>query len=148
MDWVKWKFTRPNLSTKGVQGMWGLSVDPIPVMNARHVARPLREADPGGYHALVVLGGHSADVMVTENAVITFLQAAHNKGAVVGAIGAGSLPLIAAGLMNGKECTGDSLVGFMLKRIGTFKNAPVVKDGRLITGPGYRGYASFCGSSV
>jgi protease I len=133
VDWVRWKFTRPNLSTKGVQGMWGLSVDPMPVMNARHVARPLREADPGGYHALVVLGGHSADVMVTEDAVIAFLQAAYNKGAVVGAIGAGSLPLIAAGLMNGKECTGDSLVGFMLKRIGTFKDAPVVKDGRLIT---------------
>lgn len=133
VDWVKWKFTRPNLSTKGVQGMWGLSVDPIPVMGARHSARPLREADPGGYNALVVLGGHSADVMVTEDAVIGFLQAAYNKGAVVGAIGAGSLPLIAAGLMHGKESTGDNVVAFMLKRIGTFKDAPVVKDGRLIT---------------
>lgn len=133
VDWVKWKFTRPNLSTKGVQGMWGLSVDPIPVMGARHSARPLREADPGGYNALVVLGGHSADVMMTEDAVIGFLQAAYNKGAVVGAIGAGSLPLIAAGLMHGKESTGDNVVAFMLKRIGTFKDAPVVKDGRLIT---------------
>lgn len=133
VDWVKWKFTRPNVSTKGVQGMWGLSVDPMPVMNTRHAARPLREADPGGYNALVVLGGHSADVMVTEDTVIGFIQAAYNKGAVVGAIGAGALPLIAAGLMNGKECTGDSVVAFMLKRIGTFKDAPVVKDGRLIT---------------
>lgn len=133
VDWVKWKFTRPNLSTKGVQGMWGLSVDPIPVLDARHSARPVRAADPGGYNALVVLGGHSADVMVTEKAVIGFIQAAYNKGAVVGAIGAGSLPLIAAGLMDGKECTGDRVVAFMLKRIGRFKDAPAVKDGRLIT---------------
>lgn len=133
VDWVKWKYTRPNVSTKGVQGMWGVSVDPIPVMGARHAACPLRKADPGDYDALVVLGGHSADVMMTEDAVVGFIKAAYNKGAFVGAIGAGSLPLIAAGLMNGKESTGDSVVSFMLKRIGKFKDAPVVRDGRLIT---------------
>ncbi len=133
VDWVKWKFTRPNLSTKGVQGMWGLSVDPIPVLGARHAARPLRDADPGSFDALVVLGGHSADVMMTEEAVISFIKAAHDKGAVVGAIGAGSLPLIVAGLMNGKKSTGDNVVSFMLKKIGKFNDAPVVTDGRLIT---------------
>ncbi len=136
VDWVKWKFTRPNVSTKGVQGMWGLSVDPIPVMGARHAASPIRETDPGNYDALVVLGGHSADVMMTEDAVIDFIQAAYNKGAIVGAVGAGSLPLIAAGLMNGKESTGDSVVSFMLKRIGKFRDTPVVRDGRLITARG------------
>jgi protease I len=133
VDWVKYKFTRPNISNKGVRGMWGLSVDPMPVMGTRHSALQLREADPGAYNALVVLGGHSADVMATEAAVIGLIQAAYNKGAVVGAIGAGSMPLIAAGLMDGKECTGDRVVAFMLKRIGKFKDALAVKDGRLIT---------------
>jgi len=133
VDWVKWKFTRPNISTKGVQGMWGISVDPIPVLGGRHAAKPLREADPHSYDVLVVLGGHSADVMVTEEAVISFIQAAYKKGAIVAAIGAGSLPLIAAGLMNGKESTGDNVVSFMLRHIGRFRDVPVVRDGQVIT---------------
>ena len=37
VDWVTYKFTRPNIKTKGVVGMWGLTVDPIPVMGpAKH----------------------------------------------------------------------------------------------------------------
>jgi hypothetical protein len=32
VDQVTWKFTRPNIKGKGVQGMWGLSIDPIPAI--------------------------------------------------------------------------------------------------------------------
>jgi hypothetical protein len=32
VDWGVYKFTRPNIKTKGVVGMWGLTLDPIPVM--------------------------------------------------------------------------------------------------------------------
>ena len=32
VDEVTWKFTRPNIWAKGVQGMWGLSINPIPAM--------------------------------------------------------------------------------------------------------------------
>lgn len=133
VDWVKYKFTRPNVSTKGVHGMWGLSVDPIPVLGARHVAKPLGEADPKDYDALVVLGGHSGDIMMTEDKVIDFINAVYNAGAVVGAIGGGSIPLITAGIMNGRMATGNSVVSFMLRKIATFKDAPVVRDGQVMT---------------
>lgn len=133
VDWVKWKFTRPNVSTKGVQGMWGLSVDPIPVMDARHSAKPLGEADPKNYDALVIIGGHSADIMMTEDKVINFIKAVYNKGAIVGAIGGGSIPLITAGIMNRKMATGNRVVSFMLKKIGTFKDDSIVRDGQVIT---------------
>jgi len=133
VDWVRWKFTRPNVKTKGVQGMWGLSVDPIPVMGSRHSAKPLGEADPENYDALVIIGGHSADIMMTENRVIDFIKAVYGKGAMVGAIGGGSMPLITAGIMNGKKTTGNTVVSFMLKKIGTFEDVPVVRDGQIIT---------------
>jgi protease I len=133
VDWVKWKFTRPNISSKGVQGMWGLSVDPIPVLGTRHTAKPLGEADAEDYDALVVIGGHSGDVMVTEDKVIEFINAIHDQGAIVGAVGGGSIPLISAGVMNGKMATGNRVVSFMLKKIGAFRDVPVVRDGQVIT---------------
>ncbi|GAI95136.1 unnamed protein product, partial [marine sediment metagenome] len=85
------------------------------------------------YDALVVLGGHSADVMMTEVEVIDFIKAVYDKGAIVGAIDGGSIPLISAGIMSGKMATGNEVVSFMLKKIGTFKNVPIVKDGQVIT---------------
>ena len=39
VDQVTWKFTRPNIKAKGVQGMWGLSIDPIPVMGGDKASR-------------------------------------------------------------------------------------------------------------
>lgn len=134
VDWVKWKFTRPNISTKGVQGMWGLSVDPMPVLGTeRYGAKLLKEADPADYDALVVLGGHSGDIMMTEDEVIDFINAVYNNGAIVGAIGGGSLPLISAGIMNEKVATGNRVVSFMLKKVGFFKDTSVVRDGQIIT---------------
>jgi len=135
VDWVKWKFTRPNVSTKGVHGMFGLSVDPIPVMapGSRHHWKPLGEADPKAYDVLVIIGGHSGDIMMTEDKVIDFIRTAYDNGAVIGGIGGGIIPLITAGLMDGKLCTGNRVVSFMLKKIATFTGASVVRDGRVIT---------------
>ena len=44
--------------------------------------------------------------MVTEKSVEEFLKGASRNGAVLGSIGAGSMPLIRAGLLHGKNCTG------------------------------------------
>jgi protease I len=135
VDWVSWKFTRPNVATKGVRGMWDLSLDPIPVMGeGKCKAKKLGDANPKDYQALIIMGGHSADVMVTEEKVIKFIKEAEANGAVLGAIGAGSMPFIRAGIMNGKKATGDKSVEFMLRKIGTFVKAPVVVDGKIITG--------------
>jgi protease I len=135
VDWVTWKFVRPNIAGKGVRGMWDLSVDPIPVMGGDKPSlyKSLRGAAVEDYDALVVLGGHSADIMVTEAPVIDFLKAAYARGAAVGAIGGGVMPLISAGLLRGKKCTGDRTVDYMLRRIASFSAVPVQVDGKLVT---------------
>jgi protease I len=134
VDWVTYKFTRPNIKSKGVVGMWGLSLDPIPVMGpAKHDCRNLKDADPRNYDAIVFLGGHSGDVIVTETEVMEFVKAASHNGAVIGGIGAGIMPMIRAGVMEGKTCTGNAVVSYMLKKIGSFQDSPVVTDEKIIT---------------
>ncbi|UCH62049.1 MAG: DJ-1/PfpI family protein, partial [Fidelibacterota bacterium] len=90
-------------------------------------------ANPRKYDALVVIGGHSADVMMTEDKVINFIKSFSERGGIIGAIGGGSIPLITAGIMDGKKSTGNRVVSFMLERIGTFTDASVVRDGSIIT---------------
>jgi len=135
VDWVTWKFVRPNIADKGVRGMWDMSVDPVPVLGGDKAAlyKSLKQADPKEYDALVVLGGHSADVMVTEAQVVDFIKAAFTSGAVVGGIGGGMMPMISAGIMHGKRCTGDRTVDYMLRRIARFEAVPVVMDGKVLT---------------
>jgi protease I len=134
VDWVKWKNTRPSLSDKGVQGLWGLSLDPIPTMSrGRQGYKPFRQAKEEDYDALVVLGGHSADILQTQSEVTEFLASAYARGAVLGAIGGGSLPLINGGIINGKRCTGNRVVAFMLRKIASFEDNPAVSDERIVT---------------
>ena len=134
VDWVKWKHTRPTLAAKGVQGMWGVALDPIPTMpGGRQEHRSFRDAQPQEYDALVVPGGHSADLLMTETEVTGFLRSAYDIGAVVGAIGSGSLPLVSSGILSGKALTGDALVSYLLERVGTFTGDRVTRDGRIIT---------------
>jgi protease I len=136
VDWVTWKEVRPNTAPKGVHGMWGLSVDPVPVMGGDKPDKfkSLKKANPKDYAALIIMGEHAGDVMVTEPPVIDFIKAAAANGAVVGGIGGGIMPMISAGILNGKKCTGSRVVDYMLKKIGQFENAPVMVDGKVITG--------------
>jgi protease I len=115
--------------------MFGMSVDPIGVMGdgARHRHKKMDEANPKDYDALVIMGGHSADVMVADQKVLDFISDAHKNNAVIGSIGGGSLPLIRAKIVNGKTVTGNKVVSFMLKKIADFKDVPVARDGRIIT---------------
>lgn len=136
VDWVTWKNVRPNIPNKGVRGMWDLSVDPMPMMggsNKNALYRGLKEANAQDYNAIVILGGHSADVMETEGEVIDFIKKAAASGAVLGSIGEGSMPLISAGVMNGKKCVGNQVVDYMLRKIAELQDAPVATDGNLIT---------------
>lgn len=134
VDWVTYKFTRPNIKSKGVVGMWGLSLDPIPVMGpTKHTCKNLKEADAKNYDAVVILGGHSGDVIVTEPEVADFLKTANGNGAVIGGIGAGIMIMIRCGIMQGKKCTGNAVVSYMLKKIANFEDSPVVTDGKIIS---------------
>ncbi len=134
VDWVTYKFTRPNIKDKGVVGMWGLTVDPIPVMGpSKHTGKNIKQADPDDYDAVVVIGGHSADVIVTEAEVADFINNVAAKDGVIAGIGAGLLPLIRAGVVKGKKVTGNCLSDYMLKKVADYVEAPVVSDGKLVT---------------
>lgn len=135
VDQVTWKLTRPNIRGKGVQGMWGLSIDPIPVMGgdkaSRH--RNIEKAAPGDYDAVIIIGGHSGDIMSTERSVLEFMRGAYENGAVVGGIGGGIIPMISSGIIRDRECTGNAQVSFILKKIARFKGTRCVIDGRILT---------------
>jgi putative intracellular protease/amidase len=135
VDQVTWKFTRPTIKGKGVQGMWGLSIDPIPVMGGDKASRnkTIGNADPKDYDAVVVIGGHSGDIMSTEQMVLEFIRAAYKNGALIGGIGGGIIPLIAAGILKGKKCTGNEQVSFILHKVARFEDSPCVMDERILT---------------
>lgn len=133
-DWITWKNTRPTSSSKGVIGMWGLSLDPIPILaDSRQGYKSLAEAKADRYDALVFLGGHSADILMTDKKVLDLTAAVYQRGAVIGAIGAGSLPLIHIGILDGKKATGNSLVSYLIEKTGRWVDTDVVRDGSLIT---------------
>lgn len=134
VDWVTWKWTRPHVKGKGVTGMWDMSVDPIPTLGQdRYSFKPLKEADPKDYDALITLGGHSADVMMTEDKVLAFVRNVAERGALLGSIGDGALVLVSAGILRGKRATGSRIVSFLIERVGIFENVPVVCDGTVLT---------------
>lgn len=135
VDWILWKNTRPAISGKGVEGQWGLHVDPIPTVafdKAEHF-QSLKKADPSNYDAIVILGNHSADIMLSEPEVWEFVAKANAAGALMGAIGEGTMPYIHTGIVNQKQVTGSRLVKFMLERVAAFRDEPVIIDQNLIT---------------
>jgi putative intracellular protease/amidase len=135
VDWVTWKYSRPAIKEKGIVGLWGVRVDPIPVMGGNKAARSksVRQADPQDYDALIVLGDHSGDIMGTEKEVKDFLARAYARGAVIGGIGGGVIPLISSGLVKGKKCTGNVQVAFMLQKIARWENVTCAEDQRIVT---------------
>jgi putative intracellular protease/amidase len=135
VDQVTWKFTRPNFKRKGVQGMWGLSIDPIPVMGGDKASRnrTIAKANPKDYDAVIIIGGHSGDIMSTEQSVLDFLTGAYDNGAVIGGIGGGIIPIIASGLAKGRKCTGNVQVSFILDKIAQFQDTFSVMDDGILT---------------
>ena len=137
---VGWKMTRPATSDT-VQGTFGLRLDPIPTMahGDRYTTLVFRDqaqlsADfVGELDALIVLGGHSADVLRVDPAVTGFVSSAYRDGVLVGALECGQMVLMSAGVIDGQRVTGYRVVRPFLSRLGTFVDAPVVVDGNLIT---------------
>ena len=145
-----WKETRP---MRGIpthpHGMWGLSLTggmaglgmtgnrtepPVLTQPGKGDVADLPVANPADYDALIILGGHSGDILVADDVPMAFVRAVADRGVPIAAIGGGILPLIQLGLMNGKKCTGNRVVDYMLKEIAEYRNQPVVVDGNIITG--------------
>ena len=137
---VGWKMTRPATSDT-VQGTFGLRLDPIPTMahGDRYTTRVFRDqaqlsADSAAdLDALIVLGGHSADVLRVDPVVTGFAAAAYREGIPVGALECGQMVLMSAGIIAGQRVTGYRVVRPFLARLGAFVDEPVVVDGNLIT---------------
>ena len=58
------------------------------------------------------------------------------------------MPLISAGIMHGKRCTGDRTVDYMLRRIARFESEPVVADGKVVTARATVDTPASCGRSA
>ena len=114
---VGWKMTRPATSDT-VQGTFGLRLDPIPTMahGDRYTTLVFRDqaqlsADfVGDLDALIVLGGHSADVLRVDPAVTGFVSSAYRDGVLVGALECGQMVLMSAGVIDGQRVTGYRVV--------------------------------------
>ena len=138
---VGWKMTRPATSDT-VQGTFGLRLDPIPTMarGDRYTSLVFRDQGQltaesvGELDALIVLGGHSADVLRVDPAVTGFVADAWQRGVLVGAPECAQMVLMSAGVIDGQRVTGYRVVRAFLSRLGTFVDEPVVVDGNLITG--------------
>ena len=132
--------TRPATSDT-VQGTFGLRLDPIPTMahGDRYTSLVFRDQGQltaesvGELDALIVLGGHSADVLRVDPAVTGFVADAWQRGVLVGALECGQMVLMSAGIIDGQRVTGYRVVRPFLSRLGSFVDAPVVVDGNLIT---------------
>ena len=144
VDWVTYKFTRPNIQSKGVVGMWGLTLDPIPVMGpTKHSSKNLKEARAADYDAAVVIGGHSADVIVTEKEVADLLTAVAGSGRLSSAASASGRPAPHPG-RPGQGQEGhrqQALADFMLKKHRRLhRDAPVVDRRPAHHRPGHPGH--------
>lgn len=138
---VSWKMTRPATSNV-VQGTFGLRLDPIPTMvhGERYTTRVFRRSSDlaqiqtSDFDALIVLGGHSADVLRVDPVVKEFVSSAWKNSLVVGALECGQMVLMSAGIITGQRVTGYRVIRPFLSRLGQYQDLPVVSDGNLITG--------------
>jgi protease I len=98
------------------------------------------EIDPKRYEGLVIIGGTGAQVHLWEDDLLTELvKFFHQSGKVVAAICLAPAVLARAGILKGKKATYyESPASFREMKIGgaILTNAPVVKDGRIITANG------------
>jgi len=145
-----WKSPKPMIGVPTEPlGMWGLSLSggmsglglngnrllpPAVMQKGEGLAKDYPIAKPGDYDAIIILGGHSGDIMQPDEVALKFIKAVVDRGVPVAAIGGGILPLIHLKAVNGKKVTGNQVVDFMLKRVADFRNEAVVTDGKLITG--------------
>ena len=139
-----WKETRP---MRGVptepHGMWGLSLSggmaglgitgskalpPAVMQPGQGLAKDYPVAKPIDYDAIIILGGHSGDILYADPVATKFIGDVAARQVPIAAIGGGILPLIKLKLMNGKRCTGNRVVDYMLEKIAHFTGSPVETD--------------------
>ena len=153
-----WKNTRPMNGIRIPRGTWGLTLTegmdglgingnrceyPVVIREDPNLAAPgvpgtgtgaLKVADPKMYDALIILGSHSGDVLVADDMAINFVKAVAARNVPIAGIGAGIMPMITLGLVDGKKVVGNKTVDYMLRKRAVFHAGAVAVDGNIITG--------------
>ena len=153
-----WKNTRPMNGIRIPRGTWGLTLTegmdglgingnrceyPVVTKADPNLAAPgvpgspsaaLKVADPKKYDALIILGSHSGDVLVADDVALAFIKAVADRKVPIAGIGAGIMPMIHLGLLDGKKAVGNKTVDYMLRKRAVFHAGSVMVDGNMITG--------------
>ena len=92
------------------------------------------EVDEDDYDCVYIPGGLAPDNLIAKPAVISFIQRANDKGLALAAICSGPLVFAAAGIVDGKNVTGNiSVQKELVEAGGNYLALPCVRDGNLIT---------------
>ncbi|MEI7856596.1 MAG: DJ-1/PfpI family protein [Methanomicrobiales archaeon] len=98
------------------------------------------DIDPKKYDGMVIVGGAgSQEHLWDDEMLVTIVKMFHQSGKVIGAICLAPVVLARSGILKGKKATYfESPASFREMKIGgaVITNAPVVKDGRIITANG------------
>jgi protease I len=98
------------------------------------VERAVRDVNYRQFDALVLPGGRGPSVLRQNDAVVSFAREFFESGRPVAAICHGPQVLITAGVLDGKRATCIANISSELQEAGaTYEDAPVVRDGNLIT---------------
>jgi len=112
-------------------GMFGMQVIPDTTVD---------EANPAEFDAVVIVGGSGSQTYLWNNLRIhKIVQSLHKRGRLVAAICISPVVLAKAGILRGKKATVFRTATTLkeLKKVGALiSDAPVVVDGKIITGKG------------
>jgi len=110
------------------------------------------EVDPKRYDGLMIVGGSGSQTHLWDDDLLTpIVKFFHQSGKVVAAICLAPAVLARAGILKGKKATYyESPASFREMKIGgaVLTNAPVVKDGRIITANGPTASQAFADAIV
>jgi protease I len=106
-------------------------------------------ADPAGFDALLIPGGHMPDTLRRYPAVIEFVTAIHAAGKPIGIICHGGLIAISARIVAGTRSTGSPGIKDDLINAGaTWVDEPAFRDGNLVWGRVVADIPPFCAELV
>lgn len=99
-----------------------------------NIQKPVTEADPSEYDALIVPGGRGPSVLRENEDVLEFVKAFWETGKPVAAICHGPQVLVSADLLAGRTCTGTGSIREEIEEAGAvFVDETVHVDANLIT---------------
>ncbi len=141
---------RPYLDGKPVTGRFGHPV-PIPVLPAgRHYQlSSIEDLSADDIDCLLFPGGFSPDYLRRHAGTINLVKECHRQGKIIAAICHAPWILISAGVVRGRRLTGLIAVRDDIINAGAeYIDAPVVRDGNLISSRKPDDLPEFCGAII